>query len=276
MKNALKECIKALVKEAIARPEMTYKNLSDLRYPYKNVMYRPQFKLNEFQKLATLEEMLTYANKNLEHIGSGSARSVYRMTGKSVLKVARSVEKGIAQNKAEMDVYTNPQTAPVIAKILNYDSKMRWLVSEVVNPFTKRDEDPDFQSVVGFPWEQFFEILTYYKSIPEGWDLDDEQVSLINGALSLMQKNDLVIGDVSIKSHWGKTSDGRAVILDYGFTTEVQKNAYMPKKQEKEKSAKRSLKSNEPNEMNWDDMFNDDFFNDEEEVASSSDVKKIG
>lgn len=218
--HLLRAYIEALVAEAIARPQPEPKRLSDLYKGTPNApMMRPQFKLNEFKKLQTLDEMLTYAHKNLEKLGFGSSRSVFRLTGTRVLKMANSMTKGTAQNKAELDVFTNPVTAPIITKIYDYDPKYRWLVSEVVKPFSHQNQD-EFQALTGIPWESFKELIQD-RRIPSDWDLDEQQIALVKGTFSLMTDNQLVLGDLNVIDHWGKTADGRVVVLDYGFTENV-------------------------------------------------------
>lgn len=216
----LREYIKALVNEAIARPQLEPKRVSDLYTGEKNAaMHRPHFKLNEFKRLTRLDDMLDYAHKNLEELGFGSSRSVYRLTGTRVIKIANTLSKGVAQNKAEMDIFTDPQTAPIVTKIFDYDTKFRWLISEVVRPLREQE---DFQEIIGITWPDFYEILTQTYEIPDNWDLDDEQTEFLNSALSLGTKNKLMSGDLAVLGHWGKTADGRLVILDYGYTREVQ------------------------------------------------------
>ena len=39
-------------------------------------------------------------------------------------------------------------------------------------------------------------------------------------------KNRLKLGDLTVLDHWGKTPDGRVVILDYGFTEDVAEKHY--------------------------------------------------
>ena len=69
-----------------------------------------KFDLNRFKGLSNAAEMLEYADKRLQKLGEGTARAAFVLTGRHVLKVALNA-KGLAQNEAELAVYTNPEDA---------------------------------------------------------------------------------------------------------------------------------------------------------------------
>jgi len=204
----LRDTLRALVLEAINHPGEPGQKKS------------ARFEFNEFKKLPKLVSMIEYADSRLEYLGQGSARTVFRFTGTKVLKLANTLTKGVSQNKAEVDIYTNPKTASITTKIFDYDPKFRWLVSEIVRPFT--DED-DFGQIAGVSWRAFEEML-YQRRMPEGWDdVDPEILRLMHAALTLGNVG-LVEGDLTVLKHWGKTADGRVVVLDYGYTEKVQQS----------------------------------------------------
>lgn len=220
--NLLKKYIAALISEAIPRSALKPKASSKSGDTHT----REQFKLEEFKRLKSLKEMQVYANSKLQILGEGSARSVYRLGGTKVLKVAKDEKGGIAQNHSELDIFTNPKTSAITTKIFDSDSSFRWIISEVVKPFSKNQADSDFQSATGIPWDDFSEILSYTKQIPESWSLEPDQYALINGALSVINTGNLAAPDVAVKDHWGLTADGRVVLLDYGFTlTQAMQNS---------------------------------------------------
>lgn len=128
-----------MLNERIRRPS-NRKGLGDRpRSSSRNV----PFNMNEFKKLvkrynthpdgitgepaSSPKNYFEYASLNLEELGKGSSRIVYLLSAKKVLKIALNV-KGIAQNEAEIDIYTNPKTKAIIAKIFDYDVDYKYII----------------------------------------------------------------------------------------------------------------------------------------------------
>jgi len=107
--------------------------------PSSSSSRKATFNMNDFKKLKQNDPLegtfLKYAKRNLQRLGEGSSREVFLLSSQKVLKVAVN-EKGIAQNEAEIDVYTNPKTRPIISKVYDYGSGYEWLVSELVRELT--------------------------------------------------------------------------------------------------------------------------------------------
>lgn len=199
-----------------------------------------KFSLNKFKELDGIHIMLDYADSFLETLGTGSSRRAFLLSGKYVLKIALN-EKGLAQNQAEMDVFTNPQSQAVVAKVYSFDPKYQWLISDLVKPITDVGE---FQQLSGIEWREFCDQVNRGMKNKAVEPSDDAFVkSVVNTAL----KNNLLRGDIAqqdhsreasedVLSHWGKTPGGRLVLLDYGFTHEVWASHYskpeMPKAQD--------------------------------------------
>lgn len=105
-----------------------------------------KFDLNFFKKLSWTEKH-DYAEKHLPRLGTGSSRDVYALSGHKVLKISLDHEKGFGQNEAEVEIYSNPMTKPIISKIYDFDSKnYEWLISEIAKPFQTSKE---FEEKVG-------------------------------------------------------------------------------------------------------------------------------
>lgn len=51
--------------------------------------------------------------------------------------------------------------------------------------------------------------------------LEDLSKPFMEDIIFLLDNSDLVVGDLFIIGHWGKTPDGRVVLLDYGLTEEI-------------------------------------------------------
>lgn len=184
--------------------------------------YGNKFNMKKFASLGSIYMLDTYANSYLEFIGQGSSRTAYLMSSRYVLKIARN-EKGIAQNEAEIDVYTNPTSKPIVSKIHNFDPEFKWVIADLVRPFktsNKQDED-EFENGTGISWDDFYYEL---KAEIEKKDVDLSHFTQV--VIATMEANDLLFGDVANMDHWGKTPDGKVVLLDYGFTNEVWKKHY--------------------------------------------------
>lgn len=206
------------------------------------------FKMNDFKKLAatfsekayvTLDQ-LTYARKNLKFLGAGSSRVTFLLTTGHVLKVAKNAA-GAAQNEAEVDIYTNPKTKPIVTKIYDYADDFSWIVSEIVKEFTNESQ---FQKVAKIGDFDIYDIVRYAtmraKSptgtwnneggglhLPQGEKFEiDARNKLIDSIASLIKNTNLMPNDLKPAKHWGVTANGRLVLLDYGFTKNVSINHY--------------------------------------------------
>lgn len=221
--DVLEECIRELVAEAVARKEAEPKRLADLYAGRKDVpMQRPKFKLNEFKALGSVDEMLTYANKTLQDLGEGSARKVFRFSGTKVLKIARNDKQGVGQNEAEFQIAANADTSSVVARIFDHDASFKWIICEVVKPFNSRNA---FETATGIPWKLFRESIESER-VQYVSELSDEQYTFVESVLLMIESNGLLPGDVATYEHWGMTASGRVAILDYGYTSRVDKDHY--------------------------------------------------
>ncbi len=193
-----------------------------------------KFDIKRFKSIDNINILQEYAENFLEFLGRGSSRTAFVLSNRYALKIARN-QKGVAQNEAEIDVYTNPKTQSVIAKVYDYDPENKWLIAEVVRPI----EDPnEFEKLVGCTTSEFAHAVKVGKrtksleSVPE----NVRNNKLVKAAINITLTNNLGVGDVIKPDHWGKTPDGRLVLLDYGFTEEVWDKHYSeksePQKQE--------------------------------------------
>lgn len=172
-----------------------------------------KFNLAEFQKLQTVKDMNEYAKRYLEPIGKGSSRIVYVLSSKYALKIALD-EKGVAQNKAELKVSSDVSTSQIIARVHKRGTQDAWLISDLVRPVKSGEE---FEKLSGEPWLDFaFDI----EDAARGKDKNNVS-PFLRAIVTMMNKHKLGAGDVRKIEHWGKTPDGRVVILDYGFDNDV-------------------------------------------------------
>lgn len=219
------------------------------------------FNLRRFKDIAIIADeirgfdyLYNYASKRLKLLGEGSSRIVYLLSSQKVLKIATG-PKGVAQNEVEIDVYTNPKTRPIIAKIFDYDPKFKWIISELV----KEQSDSQLFQKLNLQHDIYFDSMIA--------DLDDNENSIdevvskygkyggsaklrnfLEALRTTMWENDLLPGDIAKPSHFGQTASGNIVLLDYGFTENVHEDFYSDEDEnyiEYEKSAKGKTASND-------------------------------
>lgn len=191
--------------------------------PRGNGRFGTKFDIKKFKELDGINLMLQYAKEFLEIMGTGSSRMAFLFSSKYVLKIAIN-KKGLAQNEAEVDVFTNPKSRGVVAKVHSSDPQFRWIVSDLVKPLSSPEE---FESLTGVDWPNFINLLRPKIKSKESINADDPKI--VQAVAVTAQQNNLLFGDIEELSHWGKTPDGRAVLLDYGFTGEVWKSHYSQK-----------------------------------------------
>jgi len=192
----------------------------------KRGVYSPfgsKFELNKFKKLPSREVMKQYAYMFLEPLGRGSSREVYTLSSRYALKIARN-DKGVAQNEAEVDTFTNPQTKNVVAKVQSFDPDYNWMISDLVKPF---DSEQEFQGAAGLSFDKFCnQIADVLGGEPDAKDACE----LAQATAVTIKQNKLMRGDVNKIDSWGLTSAGDPVLLDYGFTKSVADKHYPKKK----------------------------------------------
>jgi len=209
--------------------------------------------LDAFKKLRGLEGKLEYARKHFPEIGEGSSRQVFALPSGKALKVALN-EKGVAQNEVEKKVSTNGAIAPIHAKVLAWDSTTHWLIVERVNEFRELEE---FGSAVGIDHGTFYRVISLYRqhrpsSIDDlffptylqqirryilGWmqkEKADREIealetpsvrNFLKRVVTLLERG-IAFADLTAIHHWGTTSDGRVVVLDYGADWDVMIKHY--------------------------------------------------
>jgi len=208
-----------------------------------------KFSLSEFKSLSSSLEMNEYSDERLQKLGEGSSRICYAMTGSKVLKIAKSFrgvgvsDAGIAQNQAEVDIYTNPKTKSVCTKIFDYDPEFRWVMSEIVRPII---DSLEFKSRMGVDIYNFSYLSQLiiednmsssdaYNKFVDDFSLNSREpiteqdkqsckkaISILNN----LKDSNLKYEDLTIIGHWGISASGNVVLLDYGFTTGVYEEFY--------------------------------------------------
>lgn len=198
-----------------------------------------------FLSLKQPRSRVLYARMHLKPFGVGSSRAVFLINAKKVLKIATN-EAGFEQNRIETTIASDPDIQPIVAKVFQSDPKFRWVVSELVRELkTAKDfEDltgvplvgfeDEFEQLTGTPFSHF-EKMTGNEALPDEDPMtgDSEmrreamlQHPIILAAFELATNYDLAMSDFGRIDHWGKTPDGRAVLLDYGYTVDIANRFY--------------------------------------------------
>lgn len=207
-----------------------------------------KFDLKHFKSLDTINTMLEYAKRFLEPLGEGSSRKAFLLSSKYALKIAIN-KKGLAQNEQEVDVFTNPKSKAVVAKIYDAANEHQWVISDLVRPLGSQDE---FTQQTGIKWADFEEDMNDFVKRKGAITQDDLQMmnpkeaAFIQAVVATARASNLLVGDLKEFSHWGKTPDGRIVLLDYGFSEDVWSAHYSKSQQPVAKSAGSSEKTKQP------------------------------
>ena len=191
------------------------------------------FSMSAFKKLDRIDEMLNYARTHLRALSSGSSREVFVLSSSKVLKIAID-ELGIEQNQNEVEV-SSAAPSSIIARVKHHDDQHRWIVAELVHPF---DNEEQFKSALGlrFPrssiWlllnvagaRNFDQQLAMY--VTNNGDLKRPHVVSFLHDLRQLLALGLSQGELEHAQQWGRTSDGRVVVLDYGLSKKLQKKHF--------------------------------------------------
>ena len=191
------------------------------------------FVMNDLKRLVRkstvpLETAWNYVHtdKRLKYLGMGSSRSVYLLSSTKVIKLAKN-EAGIAQNAKEVDVYTDPHTRDIVAKIYDFDESYTFIVSELVREYSYYKFSPPFSDTTGFEFGELKRVvytLLHDREIDE--EINDDMIKLARSVATLIDDHGAPFDEVMYLPHWGKARDGRPVILDYGLTSEIMKAHY--------------------------------------------------
>jgi hypothetical protein len=194
-----------------------------------------KFNLAEFEALTEDYLRRDYCDARLQLLGEGSTRKVYVLTSRTALKLATN-RQGIGQNSAEAKMSKDPSVTSIVARVLRSSSDHSWIVSELVKPVSDNTmqfnrwfdheygapsdaEDPLLKQML---WSDEEDLAKFYfrGQIPH------KTLEFMQAFQNVVQKYELEFSDVTKASSWGRTSDGRLVLLDYGFSHETIKNYY--------------------------------------------------
>lgn len=203
------------------------------------------FDIRKLEQMDEAGEIFHYMHEQrVPIIGEGSSRFVYKISPRFVLKLAifDRVGKGRGQNQAEVESYTDPETRHFLNRIYKFDDDYDWVIAELVKPIKTFAE---FKGLMGIDFETFQSVVYGIRRYREIMGIKDEEdkeyirtklmeryakhglgLEFIDEMMVLIGKLGQGTGDLAKLDHWGKTTDGRIVLYDYGFTKEVRLKHY--------------------------------------------------
>ncbi len=184
-------------------------------------------------KAMAYDEVRDHAKHSLALIGKGTARHVYRLSSRFVLKLAvespmESTEpapKGIAQNQHEFE----NQGHLLLPRVHEHADDFSWIVSDLVRPL--RDEE-EFCEIVGIrnmgqdPGSFRYAIDAMSAFLGIGKDRKNVDVKShgieirhsINELITSLEIDRFELDDIT---QWGKNTDGKLVLLDNGANRHI-------------------------------------------------------
>jgi len=173
--------------------------------------------LNELKNISKFSDRKKYADSLFATLlGKGSSRYVYEINDKYVLKLAKN-NKGIEQNKTEINIFKNSKVKDILAKIIEYDENGIFIVQERAESIIN---DNDFERITNLQFDGFL----YYLRHDKKWDGDNKQ--FYNKFNSLINKFDLDRYDISQKDSYGIINGERIVLVDYGLDMNTARKLY--------------------------------------------------
>jgi hypothetical protein len=181
--------------------------------------------LKNLAALETYTARKDYAEKNLEHLSSGSSRIVYLTPKKTIVKVSKN-DKGVEQNKTE----ANPKmTSRFLNKILSHADNYAWIETHYLDKISVKD----FKEMTGLDFEEFGDAIRYgLKNVSENTDIEKpknfgkvEKSDIYKELYRIGQAWELMPGDLARISSWGEKDD-HPILIDSGLTKKIFKNFY--------------------------------------------------
>lgn len=147
----------------------------------------------------------------------GSSR-VVTLLGNYVIKNSKNNKinsKGVAQNRAEFELYTNDKNdmygMNIFNNIISHSEDFKSLICE------KCTKVPSIK----FVKEYFYKLKN-----DEGLDYNNKEEAFNDVITELFMTYNLGLGDLRRPSSWGINSDGKVVLIDYGLTLNVYEEYY--------------------------------------------------
>jgi len=199
--------------------------------------YPESFSFDEFKEIGSYAGKLQYAERNLQKLKSGSARTVYKIDDEKVLKVAKN-KKGLEQNLEESDA--NKQKYDIVAKVFDVDEDDYWVEMELA----KKVNAARFKSLTGIDINDFSQYVMFcrinskdpnqYNKAIQNFEHTYDENEFLRELLEFIRDYDLPYLDWGELSTYGEVlRDGspKIVVVDFGMTQEIWDTHYDKSKQ---------------------------------------------
>lgn len=171
--------------------------------------------LKELSEIKDFDERVEFAKEqDWELLGEGSARIVFQMDEKRIIKVALG-DAGLAQNITEAD--PEKQKFSITNPVFCFDPKGAWIISSMNETITIQE----FKKLTNMSFESFGNALKYKfnhsddRNPPKGYE-DIENNPVFKETAQLILNEDMLEGDVAKISSWGRI-DNKVVLRDEGL-----------------------------------------------------------
>lgn len=198
--------------------------------------YPQTFNMDDFKALRSFSARLKYAEERLQKIGSGSARTVFKIDDDKVLKIAKN-PKGIAQNEQEASQSNDYMLDGFVADTFDNHPDFHWIEMELAQKLTPTK----FKQVTGVDIKQMDTFIRNEESRING-KRGGFQLSIDPQVEEQMRENEFVqqvidyignygtpAGDLGRLSSYGLVKkDGveTIILVDYGLTDDIYKKFY--------------------------------------------------
>lgn len=210
-----------------------------LYFDYIFLLENTSFSFEQFKSLSWPQN-IEYAQTNLPLLSDeGGGRIVFDLGGNKILKVARnnngSFQGGINQNKKEIDVYHKFNSLDFFPVIFDFDhDNFSWIVYEKVKTFKENQNDAlephtglhddELETLFGGRAKYTVEQSIHPERYPELEEEIEEALEFYPGwrGNSTLKKIFFLIDhglhpqELIVRTHYGTTSDGKLVLVDFG------------------------------------------------------------
>lgn len=143
---------------------------------------------------------------NLQRIGCGTTRNVYKLNDKLVLKVANR-KYGYTQNVSECNTFYKHKNLNVFVEIIDKAENYLWLIQPIATPLDEKDEK----------FKQIVDLVTH---IEESKHYISNEDFLNNLYDFLKDVNINYLHDFKKCDSYGKI-DGKVYVIDYAMNNEM-------------------------------------------------------
>jgi hypothetical protein len=198
------------------------------------------------QNTTSFKSRLAYALDRAQKLGTGSSRvaTLIEFEGRqTVLKIAKN-GKGLAQNHVEVSILDDGYASQlgILIPLIDYDKENRdplWIQTEMAQKANEKQlcalmKCPSLQILVNYAWsitgkKRFMGLPDVFINGAKERGLSDDDIETYSDYASVLadlaSSFDIELGDFTRAANWG-IFQGKPVIIDAGFTTDVNKQHY--------------------------------------------------